>query len=129
MAGIVKLQAGEEIVLEVLPSPFWTAKIYIMSFGLWEIWRRRRQSILTNQRLIVLAGLITRKQTVIPLARLQDVNVKKSPFSGGRITLSSAGGNLGVEFIGPLSLRNARLFEEKISEQMARFHSGGGGGA
>jgi hypothetical protein len=48
----------EKIVLDVLPSVSWTAQLYLGTLGLWAIWRRRHHFLLTNQRVMIVLGIV-----------------------------------------------------------------------
>jgi membrane protein YdbS with pleckstrin-like domain len=98
----LRLQDDESVVLEFLASPFWTMGRYLFTLGLWEFWRRKHRWVITNHRIISLRGLISRHEVGIPLERIQDIHTKTSPFTGGHVALSSAGGALGISSIGPV---------------------------
>lgn len=106
----IQLQEGEHIVMDVLPSKFWTMGTYIISLGLWAIWRTHHRYILTNQRIVLTKGIVAKSQRAVPLDRVQDAMLHTSPFSGGRVTLSTAGGPLGFESIRKLTQHDAREF-------------------
>ena len=110
----MRLHDGENVLQEVLPSKYWTWSLYVITLGLWAIWRRRHRYILTNQRLISLKGVITKSERVIPLDRIQDLAVRTSPFKGGRIMLSTAGGPLGFKDITRITNKEARTFADAI---------------
>jgi len=112
--GRLRLREGENVIAEVRPSPWWSLGYYLFSLGLWTIWRRKHRYVLTSQRLIALRGVISKSERIIPIDRIQDLDVKTSPLSGGRITLSTAGGPLGFKTIGMLTQRNARSFADAI---------------
>jgi hypothetical protein len=67
---------------------------------------------------IVTAGIVSRVERAVPLARIQDVTLVRSILAGGFVSLSSAGGGLGIERIGPLSRATARHFADAISERI-----------
>jgi len=120
----LQLQPGEEIVLDMVLSPFWTWPRYLYTLGFWAFWRARHRFVLTNQRVIVTAGIVTSRQRTVPLARVQDVTLQRSILSGGHLILSSAGGPTGVERIGPLSRAKASQFTLALG---ARIHIGSDG--
>jgi len=124
MASGLRLQQGETVVLDVLPSAFWTIGKYICTLGLWAIWRSRHHFVLTNQRVLVLQGIVSKGEKSVPLSRIQDVTLSRSILSGGQVALSSAGGSLSIQRIGPLTREAAREFADAIGE---RIHQGGDG--
>jgi uncharacterized membrane protein YdbT with pleckstrin-like domain len=110
----VRLHHDEEVVLEVFPSPFWTFPRYVF-FGIWEMWRRNHHFVLTNQRVIVAKGIINKSERSAPLSRIQDAHLRRSPLSGGAVALSTAGGELGINLIGPLTRADALAFADAIT--------------
>jgi hypothetical protein len=142
--GGLRLQPGEQVVLDMLPSAVWTWLWYVLSLGLWGFWRSQRHFVLTDQRVLACWGLFTKREESVPLTRVQDVHLSPSILTGGwvgmssaggtrsiqRLTggsgwVSSAGGTLMLQRIGPLSWKNARVFTDAITE---RIHRGGGDG-
>lgn len=116
----IRLQPGERILMEMLPSKWWTWAFYVCSVGLWGIWRKRHRYILTNQRIVLTKGLISKSVRALPLDRIQDANLHTSPFSGGRVKLSTAGGILGTESIKQLTRRDAKAFIDLLSPLISR---------
>jgi len=124
MASGLRLQQGETVVLDVLPSSFWTIGKYIFTLGLWAIWRSRHHFVLTNQRVLVFQGIVSKGEKSVPLSRIQDVALSRSILAGGHVALSSAGGTLSIQRIGPLTRESAREFADAIGERI--HHSGDG---
>ena len=120
----LKLNDGESIILDEVPSAFWSFPFYILTLGLWAIWRKRHRFILTNQRVIVRKGIVSKSEQTVQLSRIQDVNVMRSLVAGGSISLSSAGGVLSIRAIGPLTRAKAAEFAEKMSD-LTRSHGEG----
>lgn len=112
----VRLNAGEHILRDQLLSPFWTLGAHIFTLGLWEIWRRRHGAVITNQRAMIVKGIIFKSEKSVNLARIQDVNLSRSIFTGGSVKISSAGGPLGVEQFGPFTQAQAQDFADTLSE-------------
>ena len=112
----VRLNQGERIICDELPSSFWTMGFYIFSLGLWAIWRGRHHFLLTNQRLMITKGIVSKSEQSVPLARIQDVVLQRSVLRGGWVRISSAGGGLGIERIGPLTQEAARKFADELSQ-------------
>ncbi len=114
-ASPIRLQPGEEVVMDVLPSKWWTWPLYLWSLGLWAIWRKRHHFILSNQRVVMTKGVVSKTERTVPLDRVQDAQLVRSVVSGGRVKLSSAGGPLGFETIGPLSRAEALAFADELA--------------
>lgn len=122
----LRLQPGEQVVLDMLPSAFWTMARYIFTLGLWAIWRSRHHFVLTNQRVLMFQGILTKGERSVPLTRLQDVTLVRSVLVGGFVRMSSAGGTISIQRIGPLTREDARVFADAIGE---RIHGGDGLGS
>ncbi len=74
---------------------------WIITLGLYEIWRRHNQFVVTNRRVIWRKGVFHRSERSIPMRWVQDVTSRKGLMHGW-VELSSAGGSEGVEVLGPL---------------------------
>ena len=102
-APAVRLNPGEEILCDEVPSAFWTYPLYLGTLGLWAVWRGRHHFLLTNQRVMITKGIVSKSEQSVPLVRIQDVSLQRSLVAGGYVKLSSAGGGISVEKIGPLT--------------------------
>ena len=111
----IRLHQDERIIMDVLPSKWWTLGRYIFTLGAWAIWRQRHHFVLTNQRIVVTKGMINKSEGSAPLNRIQDAQLQRSPLTGGRIKLSTAGGPLGVDSIGPLTQADALAFSDALT--------------
>lgn len=111
----LRLHQGEHVVLEVLPSKWWTLNRYIVTLGLWGVWRKRHRFVLTNQRVVLLKGIVSKSERSAPLSRIQDAHLRRSPLAGGAVALSTAGGPLGVDLIGPLTQADALRFADALT--------------
>lgn len=124
-SGRVRLGEGEYVLREEVPSAFWTGGQYFVTLGMWAIWRSRHRFYVTNERVIATQGVVTRSERSVPLSRVQDVDLTASVLAGGFVRLSSAGGGLGVQRLGPFTRRRAREVADQLSE-MIRSHRGDG---
>ena len=111
----VPLLDGEVVIFDAVPSKFGTLPHFVGSLGFWAIWRARHRFILTNMRIVVRKGIINRHETAVPLGRVQDVSIRTIPFVG-EVRLSSAGGPMGIERIGPLKPKEAQEWCDRILE-------------
>jgi membrane protein YdbS with pleckstrin-like domain len=123
-AATIRLNQGEEILRDEMVSAFWTWPAYPFSLGLWAIWRRRNRFILTNQRLVVRRGIVQVVERSVPLGRIQDVNLALRVRHAGWVTVSSVGGSLGTERLGPFRQEVAREFADAISHALPRRGAG-----
>ena len=101
----LRLNSGEQVLRDEIPSAFWTFLQYIPTFGLWAIWRGRHHFVLTNQRVMIVKGIVSKSEQSVPLGRIQDVNLQRSLQEGGYVRLSNSGGGLGFQRLGPLTVR------------------------
>jgi hypothetical protein len=85
----------------------------LCTLGLWLLWWLARVYTVTDRRVIVRRGLIFRSEQSVLLTKVQDVIVNKGPLIA-HVRLSSAGGSLGFENIGPLRPWRADRFAQAI---------------
>lgn len=114
----IRLLPDEDIVLDLMLSAWWTWPRYVITLGLWAIWRPRHRIVLTNQRLVVAKGRINKSEAAVPVARIQDVHLKTSPLTGGDVSLSTAGGSLGIDTITQLTRADATALADGISARI-----------
>ncbi len=113
----MKLGPGESIVISATPAAtFGVWARWVFTCGLYEIWRRQHRFMVTNQRVIVTKGILNRTERVVPLSKVQDVTVRTGLFTG-YVVLSSAGGALGIEQLGPVWRRQAGAIADAITNQ------------
>jgi len=109
-----RLFDGEEVVVVVRPSRVARIPRYILTLGLYGIWRKRDESILTDQRILLGKCLIRRDERSIGLHRVQDVSVAHRAFySYADITIDERG-RPAVKRIGPITPNAARRFSREI---------------
>lgn len=116
----IRLHDEEEILVDLMPSVWWTWPRYLFTLGLWKFWRARHHFVLTNQRVVVAKGIINKTEQSVPLNRIQDAALRRSPLTGGAVVLSSAGGPLGVGVIGPLTRAEATQFADTMTPLIGR---------
>ena len=59
----------------VRPSRLARLPRYVVTLGLYGFWRKRDESVLTDQRILLGKGIIRRDERSIPLGRVDDVSV------------------------------------------------------
>lgn len=111
----IRLHPNERVLIDILPSKWWTLGRYVFTLGLWTIWRKRHHYILTNQRIVLTKGIINKTERSAPLSRIQDAQLHRSPLTGGRVALSTAGGALGVEGIAYLTRADALALADALT--------------
>jgi hypothetical protein len=111
----------DERVVEIM-YPWWAATIlaYLLTLGLWEIWRRRHYVAMTNQRLLHGRGIVMWKsQRSVPLVRVQDATYDRRAWAGG-VQVSSAGGSFGKLSDIVYRPREAKEFVRRLSDCIGR---------
>ena len=91
----VPLDSNEKVLAEGRQSPALIWLGYIVTLGLIEFWRRARVTTLTDRRLIIQSGIVTKSDRSLPLSKIQDVTVK-SQIGFDRLFVTTAGGFGGV---------------------------------
>jgi hypothetical protein len=87
---------------------------YLMTLGLYGLWRRQDISVLTDRRVLLGKGIISRREQSIPLTRIEDARyVRKGLFAYCDLE-SVVRGRSQVRRVGPLSARLARRFTDEI---------------
>lgn len=84
--------------------------------------------MVTTHRLVLVEGLVTRSEQALPLNRIQDIRTRLSPFSGGDVVVSTAGGSLGVQAIRFLRRADAAALAEALTALGVAAASGGHSG-
>ena len=120
----LRLHEGERIVADVQPSKWWTLSRYIFTLGLWAIWRNRNHYVLTDERIIHIKGIISKTERSAPLSRIQDAQLNRSPLTGGKVVLSTAGGALGFNTIAPLTRADALALHDALMPLIRHTRSG-----
>ena len=109
-----RLFDDEQVLVVVRPSRVARIPRYIVTLGLYGIWRKRDESILTDQRILLGKGVVRRDERSIGLHRVQDVSVAHRAFySYADITIDERG-RPAVKRIGPITPNAARRFSREI---------------
>jgi hypothetical protein len=110
----VDIERGESIVMVARPaiSAVWFR--YLITVGLYGFWRRRDVSILTDRRVLVGKGIVSRKELSFPYGRINDASyVRRGLYAYCEIA-STLRGRAHVQRVGPLTSRQARRFTAEI---------------
>lgn len=109
-----RLFDDEEVVVVVRPSRFARLPFYVLTFGLYGLWRKRDETVLTDQRILLGKGIVRRDERSISLGRVDDVSVaRRAHYSFADLTIQDRGHPF-VKRVGPISPRSARLFSREI---------------
>ena len=117
-----RLQQGERVLFAARPHPYAVSLAYLFTLGLYEFWRRATHFVVTDQRVIIAKGRITKGQRSVPIDMVQDASVT-TQLGLGWVVLSTAGGSLSVERLGPMAAPTARRMADVILGQ--RKHARG----
>ena len=109
----VQLQDGEEIVFETKPGSWLLLGLYICTLGIYAFWRRAKHFALTDHRVILAKGIISKSQRSLPLDMVQDASVSTVLGTGG-VKVSTAGGTGGELNLTPMKSGDARKMAERI---------------
>jgi hypothetical protein len=110
----VDFERGETVIVVARPSIAAVWPRFALTLGLYGFWRRQNVSILTNRRVLIGRGIISRTEQSLPFARINDaVYVRKGLYAYCEVA-STLRGRSHVQRIGPLSAHTARRFTEEI---------------
>jgi hypothetical protein len=109
------LHPTERVVRTIIPSVIGSLGLFMVTLGLWGIWRTRNYLVLTTERVWVAHGrFIWKQQRNLPLAKVQDATYKKNLLYGG-VTVTTAGGTAGTIKKAWFRNRDARSFVDDLN--------------
>ena len=112
------LRGGESVVMIVRPSRALSLGKYIYTLGLYGIWRKRHVYVLTDTRLMIGKGVVSRTETSIPMNRVEEASfVRRGLGSYCQIVLM-AHGRRRTELVGPLLAKDARRLAGEIQARI-----------
>ena len=105
---------NEKLLLVARPGRLASLPRYVLTLGLYGIWRKRNTSALTDQRVLLGRGVVRRDERSIPLAQIDDVVVaRRGLYSYVDLTIAQRGWPE-AERIGPMTPRAARRFAREV---------------
>jgi hypothetical protein len=111
------IQKGETIVVVGRPGVASTWYKYLLTLGLYNVWRKRDVSVLTNRRVFTGRGVVSRQEQSTPLPRIQDSSYFRRGLAGYCNIVSLVGDNPRRQRVGPLTPRTARRFAREIADR------------
>jgi membrane protein YdbS with pleckstrin-like domain len=117
MADGLRLQPDEETILTVLRSGWPVLLRQIATLGLYTFWLNAGVITLTNQRIHMRQGVLTKKETSLPMRFIQDASTHRSLLRVGSIEISTAGAGPGDAYIHPLRPHEAGRLTDAILAQ------------
>jgi Bacterial PH domain len=109
------LLPSEDVLIRALP---WGGAVwhkYLLTLGLYGMWRNRRPMIVTDHRVLIGTGIFTRTERSIPLSRIDGaVYVRVGPVGYCDVHYTTHRSRQS-ERLGPLSPLKARQFANTIN--------------
>jgi uncharacterized membrane protein YdbT with pleckstrin-like domain len=87
--------------------------MYFWTLGLYSFWRRATHFAITDQRVIMAKGIVSKSQKTLPLDMVQDATVTTALGAGG-LNVSTAGGQFSQLRLFPLRSEDASRMSEMI---------------
>jgi hypothetical protein len=110
----IDTERGETVLLVARPSIAAVWYRYVVTLGVYGLWRRQDLSVLTDRRVLVGKGILRRTEHSVPLANINDAVYQRKLFFAYCEISSTVRGRNHVQRVGPLSVRQARLFTQEI---------------
>jgi len=112
-----RLFDDEALLMVTRPGRMATLPRYLATLGLYGFWRKRDTSAITNQRVLLANGILSRNERSIPLSHVDDVAVsRRGLYSYVKLTITQRGGTV-EQRVGPMPPGAARRFAKEILRQ------------
>ena len=124
---------GAIIVIIVLAyyasAPWWIALPIALSLLAFPAYRHVKRNLvqytLTNHKLEIAEGFITRRTSNYPLRQIQDVTIQANIFQRllgyGDVIIENAGEDPGLDNTGLLNVQNPRQYADMLLRELRRF--------
>lgn len=90
---------------------------YLLTLGLYGLWRKRNVSVLTDRRVLIGKGIFSRTEHSIPIAEISDASYVRRGLSAYCEVASVFRGRDRVQRLGPLPARQAKRLTDEISSR------------
>ncbi len=110
----VALFPDESAVMVANPARVATLPKYIASLGLYELWRRRNTTVVTDRRILLGEGIFRRTEKSIPLSKVMDVVFTRRGVTCYAEVAVNDRGRTSVRHVGPMSCSTARRLVSEI---------------
>jgi Bacterial PH domain len=118
LSGNIALEPDESVITVERPSRVLVLPKYLLTLGLYGIWRKREISAVTNHRLMLGRGVLSRDERSIPLKRVEDVSFSRRWVSSyADVAVRGRRGTENIR-IGPLTARKARSMTAEIEKNL-----------
>jgi len=112
------LLPDEEVVTAANPSRLATLPKYVMTLGLYELWRRRDTAIVTDKRILFGRGIFSRVEESVPLKDVTGVTfLRRGANSYAEVAVAGHGRDRSIRFVGPMRALTARRFASEIQRR------------
>jgi hypothetical protein len=89
---------------------------WVFTLGLFYFWWQRCYMVLTTDRLLYGRGIVFSKMhRAVPINRIQDATYSRALIAG-RVSISSAGGGLGVDVLKSVRPGAAKAFVQQVQD-------------
>lgn len=110
----VSLPPDESLVVVVRPSRFLSIPKYIVTLGLYGLWRKRHVYVVTDKRLLIGRGILVRTERSVPFSRIEDVQFVRKMAGAYCNVAATSHGRRSVSALGPLAAKKARLVAREL---------------
>jgi PH (Pleckstrin Homology) domain-containing protein len=112
-----RLFDDEDVLMVTRPGRLASFPKYLATLGLYGFWRKRDTSAITDQRVLLANGILSRNERSIPLHNVDDVSVaRRGLYSYVNLTITQRGSTVGQR-VGPMSPGAARRFAKEIQRR------------
>ncbi len=108
---------GESVVMTVRPARGAMLFKYLVTLGLYGMWRKRDTTTVTDQRLLFGRGVFFRTERSVPLAHVEDVAfTRRGAYVYAEVAISDLG-RITSRLVGPMTPRSARRFVSEVLQR------------
>ncbi len=114
----LSFRSGESVVMVAHPSRLFSLPKYLLTIGLYGIWRKRHDYVVTDQRVMIGRGVVVRREWTIPMRRIEAVSfIRRGAGAFCELEALTTRGRE-VDSVGPLSSRDARRMVSAIDAHL-----------
>jgi Bacterial PH domain len=113
----VNVWPSESVILVGRPPISIVWPKYVFTLGIYALWRRRNTAVLTDRRVLVGKGIVSRKEQSIPIDKITDATYMRRGLAAYCEVASAMRSREHVERVGPLSARLARRLTDGILDR------------
>jgi hypothetical protein len=108
----------EEVLVVARPGRLATFPRYLLTLGLYGLWRKRDTSTVTDRRILLGKGIVRRDERSIPLRHVDDVTVaRRGVYSYADLRVENRG-VASVKRVGPMTTGAAHRFAREILRRL-----------